>query len=136
MHRGHQTQSILAKTNQKLNISYISILRHKKEKFFSAAKSLINQHWSSDFCYIHSKDSSLQFTLRYRIYLKFQLLLNTLGGLFITTIHTSLQSLWKFRLLLHTLVGLFIIIITTINTLLRSLFEGPTLVKYTWRTLH
>ena len=67
--------------------------------------------WSSNFCYIHSEDSSLLlwFTLCYEVYAKFRLLLHTLGGLFI---------------------------ITTIHTLLRSLFEVPTFVTYTRRTLH
>ena len=80
---GTSNSIYISKTNQKLNISYISKIKALKGKFFPV--QVLNKPT-----------------------LKFQLLLHTLGGLFI---------------------------ITTIHTLLRNLFEVPTFVTYTRRTL-
>ena len=102
MHRRHQTQSIFSKTNQKLNISYISNIKALKGKFFPV--QVLNKPT-----------------------LKFQLLLHTLGGLFIiTTIHTSLRR--SYFCYIHS---------EDSSILLRfTLHYGdPTFVTYTRRTL-
>ena len=65
---GPSNSIYISKTNQKLNISYIPILRHYRKKFF--------------------RNKSLKPTW------KSQHMLHTLGGLFTTTIHTSLRSLF------------------------------------------
>ena len=67
---GPSNSIYISKTNQKLNISYISNIKALKGKFFPV--QVLNKPT-----------------------LKFRLLLHTLGGLFIiTTIHTSLRSLF------------------------------------------
>ena len=69
---GPSNSIYISKTNQKLSISYIPILRHYRKKKFRH-KSL-DQQGSSYACYVHTDDFSLlrftlhQYILRYGVY--------------------------------------------------------------------